>query len=183
LEINDYLTHWDKALHGGLYPTDYEQYLTLNRFRFDRIYKTFSTSLEFNQLLDKIHQKSTWIIVTEPWCGDAAQNVPVLLRIIEQLPGASYSLELRDQGSLIDRYLTHGKRSIPKVIVRDENHEDIFTWGPRPKTLQKRVDQLSITAMEKKELHSHIHSFYAKNKGQEVMEEITELVRQRMVKS
>jgi hypothetical protein len=119
LQRTDYLLHWEKSLNGGIYPEEYAPYLSLNLTRFNRITKTFSPSQAFIDLVRNVKKKSHWIIITEPWCGDAAQSVPVILRLIEVIPNATYSLELRDSGGIIDAYLTDGGQAIPKVVVRN----------------------------------------------------------------
>ncbi|MEY4140930.1 MAG: hypothetical protein RL110_301, partial [Bacteroidota bacterium] len=142
MNLNDYLLHWDGALEGGVYKENYAEYLSLNRTRFNRNYKTFKASEEFVKVSQRVSFPTNWIIITEPWCGDAAQSVPVLLRLIEHIPSASYSLSLRDQGSLIDQYLTNGGKGIPKVIVRDDQGNDLMVWGPRTREAQELFNEL-----------------------------------------
>lgn len=183
MNLNDYLFHWDKALKGGVYEDIYAEYLALNRARFRRIYKTFKPSKEFQDVTRQITQKTNWIIITEPWCGDAAQSVPAILRLIEQIPFSTYTLELRDQSSLIHQYLTNGGKSIPKVIVRDEKGLDLFIWGPRPEDLQQRVKTLRETGVEQRELQEFIHKYYGRMKGHDVSAELATLMLQRITKS
>jgi hypothetical protein len=159
-----------------LYPEHYTAYLSLNRSRFNRIYKQFIPSVEFIERAHQIKQKTRWTIITEPWCGDAAQNVPILLKLIETINGAEIQLELRDQSELIDQYLTNGGRSIPKVIVRDENGQDLFVWGPRPAAAQTLYTSLKAEGTELTELHKSLHGWYADNAGTALQEEIFKLI-------
>jgi len=172
MNISEYLSHWDRALEGGIYPEDYQSYLPLNRTRFNRIYKQFRPSEAFIQQVRTMQVPTHWILITEPWCGDAAQSVPPLLRLIEVIPKASYSLELRDAGSLIDQYLTHGSKSIPKLIVRNEQHEDLFVWGARPIPLSVLFNEGKQRGLEKPALHEMLHAWYAKDGGRNLEHEI-----------
>ena len=176
MDLISYLAHWDAAMVTPLYPENYSAYLSLNRSRFNRIYKQFTPSAEFIDRAHQINQKTRWTIITEPWCGDAAQNVPVLLRLIEQIPLANYSITLRDQSELIDQYLTNGGRSIPKVIVSDENGQDLFTWGPRPAAAQTLFKTLKAEGTELTALQKSLHGWYAENAGEAVQEEIYQLI-------
>lgn len=159
-------------MNGGIYPDEYASYLSLNLTRFNRITKTFSPSQAFIDLVSEVKKKSHWIIITEPWCGDAAQSVPPLLRLIEVIPKALYSLELRDAGSLINQYLTHGSKSIPKLIVRNEQHEDLFVWGARPIPLSVLFNEGKQRGLEKPALHEMLHAWYAKDGGRNLEHEI-----------
>lgn len=174
--LNDYLLHWDRALEGGVYEEKYAEYLSLNRTRFNRNYKTFKASEAFLKASQGIIFATHWIIITEPWCGDAAQSVPILLRLIEHIPSASYSLTLRDQGSLIDQYLTNGGKGIPKVIVRDEKGIDLLVWGPRTRQAQELFNGLKTQGVELKVLHESLHGWYAKDRGQTLEIELLTLI-------
>jgi hypothetical protein len=176
MQLKDYLSHWEKSLNGGIYPDEYASYLSLNLTRFKRITKTFSPSQAFIDHASDVKKKSHWIIITEPWCGDAAQSVPLILKLIEHLPNASYTLELRDQGTLIDHYLTNGGKGIPKVIVRDEHGSDMFVWGPRTEAAQRLFNELKAEGVELTVLHESLHAWYAKDHGQSLESELMVLI-------
>jgi hypothetical protein len=42
----------------------------------------------------------------------------------------------------MQKYLTNGGRSIPKVIALTEDYQELFTWGPRPASAQVEVKRL-----------------------------------------
>jgi hypothetical protein len=176
MQLKDYLLHWEKSLNGGIYPDEYASYLSLNLARFNRITKTFSPSQVFIDHVKDVKKASHWIIITEPWCGDAAQSVPLILKLIQQIPNARYTIELRDQGNLIDNYLTNGGKGIPKVIVRDEQEDDLFVWGPRTEAAQGLFNELKAEGVELKVLHESLHGWYAKDHGQSLESELLVLI-------
>lgn len=104
----------------------------LNQARMRRLDKTVRLS---DQLLAALHRTppQTWIVISEAWCGDAAQNLPALAAMANEAPHITLRILLRDEHlDLMDRYLTGGSRSIPKLIAVDALGQELFTWGPRP---------------------------------------------------
>ncbi len=176
MDLAAYQLHWKNALNAGVYPEEYQPYLELNEVRFKRITKTFTPSAAFISSVQAIKNPNHWIIITEPWCGDAAQSVPLLLKFIEKIPNASYTLELRDQSSLIETYLSNGGKGIPKVIVRDEHGSDLFVWGPRTEAAQYLFNELKAEGVELKVLHESLHAWYAKDHGQSLESELMVLI-------
>jgi len=121
----------------------YVHYTKLNLQRMKRLNKTVEIPVSLINLLTLKAKNWTWITLTEPWCGDAAQCVPV----IQKLAAASKEIQsiylLRDEHpQVMEAYLTNGGRSIPKLICLDENQQEVFTWGPRPAVIQAVMNQL-----------------------------------------
>ncbi len=116
----------------------------LNRARMKRLDKTQQILPELEKLTRQISEKQVWIVLTESWCGDAAQNVPVLQKLAEINPMIDLRLVLRDDNEeLMQQYLTNGGKSIPKLIaVSADLEKELFTWGPRPATAQVEVKRL-----------------------------------------
>ena len=65
----------------------------------------------------------TWVVITEGWCGDAAFNVPLLAAVERAFPEeVNLRLFLRDSNlELMDANLTDCGRSIPKLVVLDQD--------------------------------------------------------------
>ena len=81
----------------------------MNLHRMKRIDKTGSLNEKVQQTLQTIKSRWTWYIITEGWCGDSSQNVPIIARIAESSPNIDLKLLLRDENpELIDNYLTNG---------------------------------------------------------------------------
>jgi hypothetical protein len=125
---------------GANQSPDYVAYTKLNLARSRRVEKTTKLRPE---LLDALHSTApqTWLVLTEAWCGDAAQCVGVLAAAAQAAPDIEFKLLLRDEHpDLMDLYLTNGGRSIPKLIAFDQtDHREHFTWGPRPQEAQELV--------------------------------------------
>ncbi len=126
---------------GGSTAADMVHYSMLNHTRMKRLDKTTSVLPEVATELGKIERKLTWLVITEGWCGDAAQIVPVLNKMAESTPTATLRFLLRDENlDLMDQFLTDGGRSIPIVILVDSLTKNVIgRWGPRPAVIQEMV--------------------------------------------
>lgn len=112
----------------------------LNIVRIRRIEKQFELSNEIKALLDKLHKKITWIVLTEIWCGDSAQNLPIIAKAAAYSTNINLQLILRDKHpEIMDKYLTNGSRAIPKLICLDaQTNSYSAVWGPRPAKIKYR---------------------------------------------
>ncbi|MBC9813616.1 thioredoxin family protein [Crocinitomicaceae bacterium CZZ-1] len=156
---------------------DYFNYTKLNESRMKRWTKTMVLEDELIQLLEKLSVRQHWIIITEPWCGDASHIVPFLVRMAELSPAITYELQLRDTAPfLIDSYLTNGGKAIPKLVSRDENGTDLFTWGPRPAGAQSLMNRLKEENAEFERIKIELQNWYNANKGKEIQEELKKML-------
>ncbi len=142
-------------------------YAMLNQKRmrkWDKIGKIASELMEKIMVLD---QKMTWLVITEGWCGDAAQNLPFLNKMAELNPNIDLRFVLRDENlPLIDAFLTNSGRSIPKLIALDSELSVLGTWGPRPEPVQKAFLENKVSQERTgKEFTEYLHLWYAKDKG------------------
>lgn len=152
--------------------------IKLNLQRMERIDKTYKISKELKAFLSLISAKQTWMIITEDWCGDSAQNVPFIAAMAKENNNIDLKLILRDSNpDIMDMYLTEGTRSIPILVVFDENWNELWRWGSRPKAAQELVMRLKSQGLQKPEYLKELHLWYARNKGLDLQAEITELVK------
>lgn len=159
------------------YPKDYQPYIPLNKSRFLRIVKQGVIYQELTEVIRSINEKQDWIIITEPWCGDAAQIVPYLFKMAALNPRINVEVQLRDSNSEIDSYLSHGKMSIPKLIVRNQEGIDLFIWGPRPQELETIYLKLKNKNENLDNIKTILQKWYNEDKGKEIQEEIMELIK------
>jgi len=151
----------------------YLDYTKLNRSRMKRWDKHSMLDGNLISRLQEIRSPQHWIIITEPWCGDAAHIVPFLIKMTEQSQYISYDIQLRDcEPFLIESYLTNGTRSIPKLIVRDETGNDIFNWGPRPKGAQEIVDRMKAANADFETTKIVLQNWYNNDKGVSLCKEL-----------
>ncbi|HRI22121.1 MAG TPA: thioredoxin family protein [Panacibacter sp.] len=138
----------------------------LNVVRMKRLDKTVEIIPELKEYVEGISAPQTWMVITEGWCGDAAQIVPVLNKIAELNDKITLKFLLRDENlQLMDQYLTNGKsRSIPKLVLLDENNEELFNFGPRPAILQEMFYHMKANAMANDVIKEEMHKWYAKDK-------------------
>lgn len=140
--------------------------------------KISKISEETSLSLSKIRGAYAWLIIVESWCGDVGQNIVALKRMAD-LAGIEIRLVLRDENlELMDQFLTNGGRAIPKLIVFDKNNKRIAgEWGPRPAFIQNWFyEEKSKEDFNKVEALEYIHLWYAKNKQQEIQQEIVSLM-------
>ncbi|MEM0517154.1 thioredoxin family protein [Aequorivita flava] len=115
-------------------------YTKLNFSRTKRLDKTAIISEESMEVFKNVSEKQTWLVISEPWCGDAAQTLPFLNKIAQLSENIDLKIVLRDENpELMDEFLTNGSRSIPVVIMLDADFNVINTFGPRSKAATKLV--------------------------------------------
>ncbi len=113
-------------------------YTRMNAMRMERLDKKTVLSAGTIEKLASLERRMVWLVITEAWCGDAAQIVPVLDKMAKVNAKIDLRFILRDEHlDIMDAFLTDGARSIPKVIILDaETLEVLGDWGPRPTELQ-----------------------------------------------
>ncbi len=160
-----------------------EEYLAYTRMCLQRMIrwnKTSKVSEELEQLMRTINRPQVWLVITEAWCGDGAQSIPHLAKLADLNPLLTLKILLRDEyPELMDAYLTHGNRSIPKLIAitADLQHE-LFTWGPKPKYLLDRLAAFKQNSEGRSysDFLEEAHLWYAKNKQKDLESEIYPLI-------
>ena len=157
---------------------DLIHYTELNAKRMKRVEKTTVLTEEVKANLLKLSQPLTWLVISEAWCGDAAQIVPVIGKIAAETEHLDLKIILRDEHlDIMDQYLTNGGRSIPKLICLDEQHREVFTWGPRPKTIQQVViDTKSEGITDHGILVERIQNAYNQDRSTSIQQELSELM-------
>lgn len=156
---------------------DYMEYTKLNASRQNRWMKKGELLTETVTAIKNLRAPQQWILISEPWCGDAAHNVPFLVQLAALNPLISLDIQLRDQPPfLIDNYLTNGGKSIPKLVVRDAEGKDLFTWGPRPVPAQELMMDMKQQQLELGEQKIHLQNWYNTDKGVTLQKELVQLL-------
>ncbi len=152
---------------------------SLNLARMKRLDKTIVVPEAYHAKILAIKTPQIWLVLTEGWCGDAAQLIPVMQKMANLNPLITLKLVLRDQNKvLMDLFLTRGSRSIPKLIAVDQNNfEVLFNWGPRPKAAQQLIDDYKAKHGILDEVaKTDLQKWYTTNKGLSTVEEILALL-------
>ncbi len=156
----------------------YINYVKLNESRQNRWLKKGVLSPELVETVKSISTPQSWIIITEPWCGDASHNVPFLVLMAELNPLITLDIQLRDsEPFLIEHYLTNGGKSIPKLVIRDEQGDDLFVWGPRPEEAQALFLKLKEENADFEQQKIALQEWYNENKGVALQNELNEALK------
>jgi hypothetical protein len=152
---DEYMTHWKDEVADGISADmgkserkmlHYKQY---NLERTAQVHAAYSPSQTLQQALQAIEAPQLWMVLTEPWCGDSAYNLPVIAEAAATSDHVSLRILPRDENlDIMDQYLTNGGRSIPKLVGFSAEGEELFTWGPRPADLQSLRQQLVDDGVE-----------------------------------
>jgi len=177
MKFEDYLKLC-QDIHDGIYQNapydeaDYFNYAKMNHVRTQRWLKRGEILDELKEEVHSLKEAQTWILITEPWCGDAAHSVPFIYKIAELNPLINLEIELRDSEPFrIEQYLTNGGKSIPKMVIKNENQEDIWVWGPRPEAAQQLFAKLKEENVEFDEIKETLQKWYNDDKGVELQKE------------
>lgn len=174
-----YLAYFEAVLNGNNVQKPYDdvhfiEYTKLNHTRQTRWLKKGVIHDETRNIVQSINQNQVWVLIAEPWCGDAAHSVPFIAKMAELNPLITLNIQLRDsEESEIDRYLTHGGKSIPILIARDSNGNDLFVWGPRPEACQAEFNALKISGASLEEQKIGLQKWYNEDQGRLIQLEIS----------
>ncbi|MEM9673445.1 MAG: thioredoxin family protein [Cyclobacteriaceae bacterium] len=155
----------------------------LNVQRMRRLDKTVKLQPDLLVELEQLDQPWVWLVLTEGWCGDSAQNIPVFAKAAEINPNIKLlTLLVSDYPEVMDAYLTDGSRSIPKLICLTQNLEELGTWGSRPQPgkeiLQKYKKQYGDQFRDHyDEFTEELHLWYGRDRTQTIQAELTESIR------
>lgn len=165
---------------GHTQNEDLMHYSTLNEVRMNRLDKTIVLPDEAKEALKNLKKEYTLLVISEGWCGDAAQILPVMNKITEAAPKLEMEIVLRDDNpQLMDEYLTNGARSIPKLILIEKETNTVRgSWGPRPHgALQLVLDYKEKHGVFDMDAKTALQKWYLEDKGLSTVEEIVLLLK------
>ena len=169
-------SYWKK----GLTPDAYAQLLGEKRDLHDLHYRRAKIDPEVVARLVAAAPHHV-LVITEPWCGDSLAILPVVLKLFDGVGQSAVRIVRRDEHpDLMDRYLTKGGRSVPIVIVLDQECRERCHWGPRPRVAQEIFERhreaLQVGRIDKTEVYKQIRAFYSKDRGASIASELVDLV-------
>lgn len=153
----------------------------LNLSRTQRIHKTITIDSKLKNAVENLQHNYTWVVITEAWCGDSAQNLPVIAEIAKlNTEKIKLYILFRDKNpELMDNYLTNGARAIPKLIAIDETlSKEAFVWGPRPLPAQELLTAWKKNPEGKtwEDFEKELHGWYAKDKAVALQSEFLTII-------
>jgi hypothetical protein len=152
-------------------------YSELNQVRMNRLDKTIEISEENCTKLKDIKQTQIWLVLSEGWCGDAAQILPILNKMAACSEHIELKIIFRDENEeVMNLFLTNGTKSIPKLIILNkENLEFIADFGPRPAgAKQLIIDYKAKHGVVDETAKTELQKWYLNDKGLSTQNEILE---------
>ncbi len=163
---------------GDVQDEDLLNYTRLNETRMNRLQKTLALDPEVALALNGLKDQYTWLVLSEGWCGDAAQLMPIFNLMASASPAIELKVALRDQHpALMDQFLTNGARSIPKLIVLDAGQNVLASWGPRPMgAAQLIIDYKATHGVIDEQAKTDLQMWYLHDKGLSTQRELAALM-------
>ncbi|CAM3910430.1 thioredoxin family protein [Flavobacterium sinopsychrotolerans] len=164
---------------GNEQSEDLTHYSTLNETRMNRLGKTIKITEENSLKLKSLNSEYIWLVISEGWCGDAAQLLPIINKMAVESGKIDLRIVLRDENEeLMKLFLTNKNKAIPILIVVDKETGSVLEkWGPRPKSAadliieyKKEFGVIDETAK------TNLQLWYLHDKGLSTQEEIINLM-------
>lgn len=156
----------------------YIEYTKINLKRTERVAKTLKFENRIIDDLSTVKENLKGIVLTEAWCGDASQTLPIMNQMFELIPNAEFSVIFMEQNKdLMEEFLTGSSRSIPILILLDGNFDYKIHWGPRPREAQELLyDYQRDDSKEKSQFYIDLQVWYNKDRGISTINEIHQLI-------
>lgn len=171
----DFRTYWDKGF-------SWEEYLDGEIRKLEDLWRgVYARAVVPEWALERgMAAGGEWrmLVISEDWCGDASNTVPVMARLAEVLPNLQMRVVKRDEHpELMDAFLTNGSRSIPMTLMLRPDWTVAGTWGPRPAELQ------SFVLTEKKaglrpvdDIYRDVRRWYARDRGESTLRALIDIM-------
>ncbi len=169
---------------GPIQNESLANYTKLNHSRSSRLDKKVELKPFVEERIKLVRQPQNWLVITETWCGDAAQILPILNKMASVNEFIQMRTIWRDENlNLMDQHLSNGSRAIPKLICLNEDFSEVLgEWGARPRDAQEQVEQnkVAMAKLKDKEEKSayyaqaqiELQKWYNANKGEDVQLEM-----------
>ncbi|GAA5024380.1 thioredoxin [Marivirga lumbricoides] len=168
----------ERKTTGNNHSDEMVAYTKMNDQRMNRWDKKVMINEELTEIVKQLPAMN-WLIITEAWCGDAAQNIPFIAKLADLNEKINLRLILRDEHpEVMDAYLTNGAKSIPILVMLNQQMEEQGKWGPRPEPIQKMVlESKQKPSLDKLAFVESIHKWYADDKMQTIQQEFIRLIK------
>jgi hypothetical protein len=172
----------EKIPRSGIYLTDNTfRYTRSNLERMNIVLDKIVLNQKLYNLLSELDEKWLWLVISEPWCGDASWGTPALCMIASACDNVDFRILLRDtHPEIIKAYQTAGTDSIPKLIcLRRRDMKELGTWGPRPEALHKMVLKFKDDpSFDYRESVRRLHTWFEEDMTKSIQDEMIDCVKQ-----
>lgn len=167
----DLRASWNAAIPWDSYFRDH---IAKHRTLWEGVYRLHRTPEWAVEQAAQLPGPVRLLTLSEDWCGDAANTVPVIAALAEHAPNLELRLLKRDENlELMDQYLTGTARSIPLVIVLDAAFRPVARWGPRPSELQQFVLREKRAGVRPSaDIYRDVRRWYARDRGETTLREV-----------
>ena len=158
---------------------DLLHYSELNETRMNRLEKTIKITDENVEFLTSLDTEYIWLVLSEGWCGDAAQILPIINKMAQKSNKIDLKIAFRDENpELMNLFLTNGGKSIPKlIIIEKETLKVVADWGPRPsQAIKLIVDYKAKFGIIDETAKTELQMWYLHDKGISTQDEIVGLM-------
>ena len=176
-KVSELLAHGQSS--GNEQSDDLLHYSQLNETRMNRLDKTLSVPENIVNQLKTLKKEYIWLVLTEGWCGDAAQINPILFKMASVTDKIDLRMVFRDENDdLMGCFLTNGSRSIPKVIILEKSHNELkVNWGPRPEGASNLIKSYKAQyGIVDETAKTELQLWYLHDKGLSTMSELANLM-------
>lgn len=164
---------------GNTQSDDLLHYSLLNETRMNRLEKTIKVSEENLLKLKNLNKEYIWLVLSEGWCGDAAQLLPIFNKMAVLSDNIDLKIVFRDENeALMNLFLTNGGKSIPKLIILEKETLNVIAdWGPRPIGATKLMkDYKEKFGVIDETIKAELQLWYLHDKGLSTQNEILALM-------
>ncbi|ATA72291.1 MULTISPECIES: thioredoxin family protein [Capnocytophaga] len=168
----------EKRTSGANQSEEYIKHSTVNESRYKRLDKTIVIPEEKATFFKNYDKQITLLVITEFWCGDAAQIIPVINKISELNPKIMLKLVFRDDNEeLMNLFLTNGGKAIPIAVVLDLENNVLTHWGSRPSEATKMVEDYKAKhgALDA-EFKENLQKWYNQDKGNNIIDDFVKIL-------
>ena len=147
-----------------------------NSDQWNALYKRAKVSDETAAGVAQVRYPWHLLILSEDWCGDSLNTLPAVARLTEATPLIDMRIISREANpDLMSSHLTGLSRSIPVIMVLDDDFNERGWWGPRPGPLQTWVMERGLT-LPKDERYREVRTWYVRDHGETALNELIEII-------
>ncbi len=117
------------------------------------------------------------LVVAEDWCGDSANTIPYLARLVADVDGLDMRIVTSDVGAAVAKAhpTPDGRSATPTVVLLDSSGRDVGCWVERPSSLQEWFLGAQGT-VEDETLYDRKYAWYDWDVGNSTVSEITDVI-------